>query len=171
MIIENEVDNPLIDLKVFRWPAFSISLVLLGITITGLFSGLYFLPQFLQQVQGLQELDSGPGPAPRCLVLVVLMPLAGRLYDVFGPRYPVMIGLLAVAAGSYLMAQMTVDTPALRHRDVARRAEHRRRPVHDADHDGRDVGPPADADVGGVERQQHHAAGGGAASRSRSSAA
>ena len=111
VVIENEVDNPLIDLKVFRWPAFSISLVLLGITITGLFSGLYFLPQFLQQVQGLQELDSGLVLLPGSLVLVVLMPLAGRLYDLVGPRYPVMIGLLIVAFGSYLMAQMTVDTP------------------------------------------------------------
>jgi EmrB/QacA subfamily drug resistance transporter len=111
VIIENEVDNPLIDLRVFRWPAFSISLALLGITITGLFSGLYFLPQFLQSVQGLQELDSGLVLLPGSLVLVVLMPLAGRLYDLVGPRYPVMIGLLVVAGGSYLMAQMTVDTP------------------------------------------------------------
>jgi EmrB/QacA subfamily drug resistance transporter len=111
VIIENEVDNPLIDLRVFRWPAFSISLALLGITITGLFSGLYFLPQFLQSVQGLQELDSGLVLLPGSLVLVVLMPLAGRLYDMVGPRYPVMIGLLVVAGGSYLMAQMTVDTP------------------------------------------------------------
>jgi MFS family permease len=111
VVIENEVDNPLIDLKVFRSFAFTISLVLLGITITGLFSGLYFLPQFLQQVQGLQELDSGLVLLPGSLVLVVLMPLAGRLYDLVGPRYPVMIGLLVVAGGSYLMAQMTVDTP------------------------------------------------------------
>jgi EmrB/QacA subfamily drug resistance transporter len=111
VIIENEVDHPLINLKIFRWPAFAVSLVLLGITITGLFSGLYFLPQFLQQVQGLQELDSGLVLLPGSLVLVVLMPLAGRLYDLVGPRYPVAIGLLIVAGGSYLMAQMTVDTP------------------------------------------------------------
>ena len=88
VIIENEVDNPLIDLRVFRssrsrspWPCSAI-------TITGLFSALYFLPQFLQQVQGLQELDSGLVLLPGALVLVVLMPIAGRLYDMIGPRYP-----------------------------------------------------------------------------------
>jgi EmrB/QacA subfamily drug resistance transporter len=111
VVIENEVDHPLIDLKVFRFPAFGVSLVLLGITITGLFSGLYFLPQFLQGVQGLQELDSGLVLLPGSLVLVVLMPLAGRLFDLVGPRYPVMVGLLIVAFGSYLMAHMGVDTP------------------------------------------------------------
>jgi EmrB/QacA subfamily drug resistance transporter len=111
LVIENEVDNPLIDLKVFRSGAFCISLVLIGIAMTSLFSALYFLPQFLQGVQGLQELDSGLVLLPGSLVLVVLMPLAGRLYDAVGPRYPVMIGLVIVAFGSYLMARIGVDTP------------------------------------------------------------
>ena len=65
--------------------AFSISLALLGVTITGLFSGLYFLPQFLQQVQGLEELDSGLVLLPGSLVLLVMMPLAGSSTTCSGP--------------------------------------------------------------------------------------
>jgi EmrB/QacA subfamily drug resistance transporter len=111
VIIENEVDNPLVNLAVFRSFPFCLSLVLLSITITGLFSGLYFLPQFLQVVQGLQELDSGLVMLPAALVMVVLMPVAGRIFDLIGPRYPVMIGLAVLAYGSYLMSGITVDTP------------------------------------------------------------
>ena len=110
-VIENEVDNPLIDLRVFRSFPFCLSLALLSITITGLFSALYFLPQFLQQVQGMQELDSGLVLMPGALVLVVMMPLAGRLFDLIGPRYPAMVGLAFLAWGSYLLARITVDTP------------------------------------------------------------
>ena len=111
LVIENEVDNPLINLRVFRSFPFCVSLILLGITVTGLFSGLYFLPQYLQQVQGLQELDSGLVLLPGSLVLVVLMPIAGRIYDAIGPRYPVMLGFLLLGWGSYLLAGITVDTP------------------------------------------------------------
>jgi EmrB/QacA subfamily drug resistance transporter len=111
VIIENEVDNPLVDLRVFRSFPFCVSLVLIGITITGLFSALYFLPQFLQRVQGLQELDSGLVLLPGALVLVALMPIAGRIFDLIGPRYPAVVGLLVLALGSYLMAHITVDTP------------------------------------------------------------
>ena len=111
VIIENEVQNPLIDLRVFRSFPFCVSLVLIGITITGLFSALYFLPQFLQRVQGLQELDSGLVQLPGALVLVALMPIAGRIFDLIGPRYPAVLGLLVLALGSYLMAHITVDTP------------------------------------------------------------
>ncbi|MDT7556446.1 MAG: hypothetical protein QOI68_916, partial [Pseudonocardiales bacterium] len=59
VIIELEVDTPLLDLRIFSSPAYTQSLLLLGIGVTGLFSALYFLPQYLQRVQGLQELDSG----------------------------------------------------------------------------------------------------------------
>jgi EmrB/QacA subfamily drug resistance transporter len=111
VIIENEVDNPLIDLRIFRSFAFTVSLVLLVIAMVALFSALYFLPQFLQLVQGLPELQSGLVLLPGALVMTVMMPIAGRLYDMIGPRYPVMIGLAIIAYGSYLMAGITVDTP------------------------------------------------------------
>ena len=78
VIIENEVDNPLVDLRVFRSFPFCLSLVLLSITITGLFSGAVLPAAVPAEVQGLQELDSGLVLLPAALVMVVLMPIAGR---------------------------------------------------------------------------------------------
>ena len=80
------------------------------------FSALDFLPQFLQQVQGIRELDSGLVLLPGALVLVVLMPIAGRIFDLIGPRYPAVAGLAFLALGSVLLAHITVDTPARGHR-------------------------------------------------------
>jgi EmrB/QacA subfamily drug resistance transporter len=110
VIIELEVDHPIIDLHVLRCYPYTLSLVLISITTTALFTGLYFLPQFLQQVQGMQSLDAGLVLTPAALVLLVLMPVAGRIYDVIGPRYPVMLGLAVIAASSYQLAQLTPDT-------------------------------------------------------------
>jgi EmrB/QacA subfamily drug resistance transporter len=111
VVIELEVDHPLIDLHVFRgWPYIN-SILLLCIAVTGLFTTLYFIPQFLQVVQGMQALDAGLVLVPSALVLVVMMPMAGRLYDRFGPRWPVTIGLLLMAYGSYLLAQLNPSTP------------------------------------------------------------
>ncbi|WP_169736825.1 DHA2 family efflux MFS transporter permease subunit [Pseudonocardia spinosispora] len=111
VVIELEVDNPLIDLRIFKVWAYTNSILLLGIAVTGLFAVLYFLPQFLQVVQGMQALDAGLVLVPSAAVLVVLMPIAGRIYDRFGPRWPVVIGLSIMAYGSFLMAGMTPDTP------------------------------------------------------------
>ena len=35
--------------------------------------------------------------------MAVLMPIAGRLYDKIGPRWPAAIGLTVVAVGTYLL--------------------------------------------------------------------
>ncbi|GAA0899541.1 DHA2 family efflux MFS transporter permease subunit [Pseudonocardia zijingensis] len=111
VVIELEVDDPLIDLRVFASGAYTLSIVLLGVAVTGLFTTLFFIPQFLQVVQGLQALDAGLVLVPSALVLVVMVPLAGRLYDRFGPRWPVVSGLLVMAYGSYLLAHLTANTP------------------------------------------------------------
>jgi EmrB/QacA subfamily drug resistance transporter len=111
VVIELEVESPIIDLRIFTGWAYTNSILLLGIAVTGLFTVLYFVPQFLQVVQGLQALDAGLVLVPSAVILVVLMPLAGRLYDRFGPRWPVTIGLAIMAYGSFLMAGLTPDTP------------------------------------------------------------
>jgi len=113
VVIELEVDTPLLDLRIFRSLAYSQSLLLLGLGVAGLFSSLYFLPQYLQRVQGLRELDSGLVMLPASLVLVVLMPAAGRIYDRVGPRYPIAVGMAVMAYGSYLLAHITPHTPRL----------------------------------------------------------
>ena len=111
VVIELEVEHPLLDLRVFRvWPYVN-SLLLLGILMVGLFSTLYYIPQFLQGPQGLQALDAGLVMMPAALVMTVLMPIAGRLYDRMGPRWPAVIGIALTAYGSYLTAHITPDLP------------------------------------------------------------
>jgi len=55
----------------------------------------------------MQSLDAGLVLTPAALVLLVLMPVAGRIYDAIGPRYPVMLGLAVIAAASYQLAQLS----------------------------------------------------------------
>jgi EmrB/QacA subfamily drug resistance transporter len=111
VIIELEVDTPLLDVRAFTcWP-FTNSLLLIAVITTGMFAMLYYIPQFLQVNQGLQALNAGLVLMPSALVMVVLMPIAGRIYDRFGPRWPAVIGLLFMAYGSLLLAGLTSDTP------------------------------------------------------------
>ncbi|MGH4008253.1 MAG: DHA2 family efflux MFS transporter permease subunit [Pseudonocardiaceae bacterium] len=110
VVIELEVPDPLLDIRIFRYWAFAHSLLLISLLMVVMFGVLFYIPQFLQQVQGLGPLDSGLTVLPQALVMAVLMPISGLIYDRIGPRWPAAIGLTIVAASTYLLHTITVDT-------------------------------------------------------------
>ena len=109
VIVELEVDQPLLDVHVFRYWPFTNSLLLISVLSVGLFTVLFYVPLFLQQAQGLGAFEAGLLLLPQALVMAVCMPVAGRIYDRFGPRWPAVIGLSINAWGTYEMRVLTVD--------------------------------------------------------------
>jgi len=109
VIIELEVEHPLLDVRVFRYWPYTNSLLLISVLMVGLFATLFYIPLFLQQAQGLGAFDAGVLLLPQALVMAVLMPIAGRLYDKIGPRWPAVIGLTVVAIGTYALHGITLD--------------------------------------------------------------
>ncbi|HKR50193.1 MAG TPA: DHA2 family efflux MFS transporter permease subunit [Pseudonocardiaceae bacterium] len=110
VVIELEVADPLLDIRIFRYWAFAHSLLLVTALMVVMYGVLFYIPQFLQQVQGLGAFDSGLTLLPQALVMAVLMPISGLVYDRIGPRWPVFIGLTIVAVSTYWLHTITIDT-------------------------------------------------------------
>ena len=115
VVIELAVEYPLLDVRVFRHWQFTNSLVLLSILMIGLMSMLFYVPVFMQQGQGLTALEAGLRILPQALVVAVMMPIAGRLYDKVGPRWLAAIGLAVSAYGTYLLCDIN---PAMTEGDI-----------------------------------------------------
>jgi EmrB/QacA subfamily drug resistance transporter len=111
VVIELEVDDPLLDIRIFRFFPYTNSLMLIAVLMTVMYGILFYVPQFLQLVQGWGAFNAGLTVLPQAAVMAVLMPLAGRIYDRIGPRWPATIGLTTVAVSTYLLHALTVDTP------------------------------------------------------------
>jgi EmrB/QacA subfamily drug resistance transporter len=110
VVIELEVTEPLLDIRIFRYWAYTRSLLLIAIMMVVMFGRLFYIPLLLQQVQGLEPLDVGLTLLPQALVMGVLTPITGRIYDRVGPRWPAVIGLAVMTGGSYLLHAITADT-------------------------------------------------------------
>jgi EmrB/QacA subfamily drug resistance transporter len=110
VVIELSVEEPMLDLRIFRYWAFTNSTLLIGILMAGLMAGFFYVPLFIQEGQGLGAFSTGLILLPSALVTAVLMPISGRLYDRVGARWPAAIGLLITAYGTYLMHDLTLDT-------------------------------------------------------------
>jgi EmrB/QacA subfamily drug resistance transporter len=110
VVIENAVENPLLDIRVFRvWP-YTNSLLLISVLSIGLFSVLFYIPVYLQQARGLGAFEAGLLLMPQALVMLVLMPVAGQIYDRIGARIPAVIGLTIMMIATYMMRDLTAVT-------------------------------------------------------------
>ncbi|GAA3711411.1 MDR family MFS transporter [Zhihengliuella alba] len=104
-------DRALLDLRPFTYRPFTLSLALMVLAMVSLFGIIILLPLFLQNVRGLDPLGTGLLLLPGGLLMGLLAPVVGRLYDKVGPR-PLMVPggviLVAVLLG---YTQLTETTP------------------------------------------------------------
>ncbi|MGB8706548.1 MAG: DHA2 family efflux MFS transporter permease subunit [Dehalococcoidia bacterium] len=111
IVMELRSAQPMLDLRIFKNRGFSMATGLNFVTTIGLFSIVFLLPLFLQNVRGLTALETGILMLPAVFGSIVTMPLAGRLYDRIGPKIPVVAGLIVVGAATYWMRLVDVTTP------------------------------------------------------------
>ncbi|MEN5073591.1 DHA2 family efflux MFS transporter permease subunit [Isoptericola cucumis] len=103
-------DRALLDLRVFSSRGFTVSLSIMGVGMLAMFGSLILLPLFLQQAMGLEPLATGLIVLPGGLLMGLLGPTVGRLYDRVGPRPLVTPGVSAVAIALAMFTQVHADT-------------------------------------------------------------
>ena len=101
---------PAVNLRLFRDAVFSSSTVIGGVMFAILMGNMFLLPVFMQELLGFTALQSGWALMPRSLVMMVAMPVVGRLYNRVSPRILVAVGVLCVALGSWQMGDFTLQT-------------------------------------------------------------
>jgi MFS family permease len=70
---------------------------------------MFYIPVFLQSVLGMPALDAGLLVLPQALVMGVVAPIAGRVYDRIGPRWLVFSGLMIAAYATFLMTGINAN--------------------------------------------------------------
>jgi DHA2 family multidrug resistance protein-like MFS transporter len=98
--------DPLIDLRLFRVPAFTAALATYGLGILVVFGGFVFLPQYLQLVLGLSPLQAGLWTLPWALAFVVGSQLTPPLARRFSATTLMAGGLVLAAAGFLVFTQV-----------------------------------------------------------------
>ena len=104
--------DPMLPLELLRRPAFTVANGAAGTMNFCTLGMLFVVTLFLQDVQGRGPLAAGLVLLPLFAPLVVLAPLAGRVIARTGARGPIVVGLLAAAAGLALLAGASRGTGA-----------------------------------------------------------
>ncbi|MCU1419459.1 DHA2 family efflux MFS transporter permease subunit [Mycetocola sp.] len=103
-------DRALLDLRTFRSANFSVSIGVMVVSMAALFGTIILLPIYMQQVLGLEPVQTGLLLLPGGLVMGLLAPMVGRLYDRFGPKPLLIPGSVVVSAALWALAMVGEST-------------------------------------------------------------
>jgi DHA2 family lincomycin resistance protein-like MFS transporter len=101
----------LLNLRPLGHRPFVLSVLLLGLSMMSLFGVIILLPLYLQEVLRLSPLVTGLAVLPGGLVMGLLGPVVGRLYDRVGARRLIMPGALVLAAALWAFSTLGDASP------------------------------------------------------------
>lgn len=104
LLVERRAENPMINFKLFRHENFlasNLSQLLAGMVELGLG---FLTPFFLLLVVGVSPAAAGVALIPATIPVILAGPLAGKAFDRFGGRWPLVVGFLVLAASGIVLA-------------------------------------------------------------------
>ncbi|SER21732.1 MDR family MFS transporter [Piscibacillus halophilus] len=105
-----KMKTPMLEFRVFKFPIFSISLIITMIVLMAMIGAETLLPLYMQNVRGFTPFESGLMLLPGAIVMGIMSPITGRLFDSLGARKLAIPGLLIVSITTFLFTNLSMDT-------------------------------------------------------------
>lgn len=110
IIRQLKMNEPLLDLRVYKYPMFALASVIAIVNAVAMFSGMILTPAYVQNVRGISPLSSGLMMLPGAVIMGVMSPITGKLFDKYGPRILGIVGLSITAVSTYMLANLQIDS-------------------------------------------------------------
>lgn len=107
---ELSVPHPLIDIRLLNNPVLVSSLLATCIATIALFSAVFLIPIYAQNLLGYTPMETGLMMMPMALVTGLMMPISGRLFDKFGAFGLTFVGMSVVVIVTYYLHNLSLDT-------------------------------------------------------------
>ncbi len=102
--------TPVVNLHLFKDPLFSSGVAVGAIVFAVILTNMFLLSLFMQELLGFTAMDTGLTMMPRTLVMVLTMPIVGRLYSRVSARTLIGVGLICSFFGFYIMGGVSLET-------------------------------------------------------------
>lgn len=101
---------PAVDLRLFKDPIFLSGTLVGGLMFAMLMANMFLLPVFMQELLGFSAVQSGFALMPRVFVMMLAVPIVGRLYTVFSPQIFIGVGVLLFSTSSWMLSHLTLES-------------------------------------------------------------
>lgn len=102
--------HPVLEFRVFTYPVFSLTTVMGMLVFVSLVGPATILPIFMQNMQGYSAFETGLTILPGAVLMGIMSPITGRIFDKVGARSLAIIGLSLIFVSSLLYTNLTEHT-------------------------------------------------------------
>ncbi|MGG3466936.1 DHA2 family efflux MFS transporter permease subunit [Neobacillus pocheonensis] len=110
IILQIKKEQPLLNFKVYQYPMFALSSAIAMVVNMALFSGMLLLPIYVQNLRGISPMDAGLLLLPGALLMAIMSPITGKLFDKVGGRILAISGLTIMVVTTFFFSKLTLHT-------------------------------------------------------------
>lgn len=107
---QTQLKEPILQFKVFSYRLFSLTTILGMIVFGAMISSTVILPLYMQNLLGFNAFHSGLAMLPGAVVMGVMNPINGSLFDKYGAKWLLRIGLTILTLTTFVFATLTTET-------------------------------------------------------------
>ncbi|WP_010290188.1 DHA2 family efflux MFS transporter permease subunit [Kurthia massiliensis] len=110
VIRQLKLEKPLLSMETYKHPMYTLSSIISVVNAMALFSGMILLPLYVQNIRGIEPFDAGLMLLPGALIMGLMSPITGKLFDKIGPRPLAITGIVIIIVTTYLLSKLEIDT-------------------------------------------------------------
>lgn len=106
-----KLTEPVLDIRVFKYPMFTLGVIFFVIIIMAMFASEIILPIFMQGPLALSAATAGLVLLPGSLLNGLLAPYMGHLFDKYGPKALMIPGSIFLCGTMFVFSRLNMETP------------------------------------------------------------
>jgi EmrB/QacA subfamily drug resistance transporter len=81
------VGHPILEFRIFKYRMFTLTTIINVFVTMAMFSGMILMPIYMQNIHGFSPLEAGFMLLPGGVVMGIMSPITGKLFDKYGARW------------------------------------------------------------------------------------
>jgi DHA2 family multidrug resistance protein len=110
VIRELSAKTPAVNVRLFTDSVFLSGTLIGGLMFAMLMANMFLLPIFMQELLGFSAVQSGMALMPRVIIMMITVPIVGRVYNLVSPRVMVALGVLLFTVSSWQLSHLTLQS-------------------------------------------------------------
>ena len=108
-----KLEKPLLNLRVFKYKKFVVSIILILILYASMTSSSMLVSLYMQSMRGYSALSTGLLMLPGSILMSVFSPIAGKAFDKYGARKVIIPGFLFLGLATLGFSFLGANTPII----------------------------------------------------------